>query len=298
MLEEMVWRIVPLEKRDGYFNTALDEAMLNLISGGESPATLVFTEWKPTVSVGRAQSVELDVDEEACRKHGAALVRRQSGGQAVYVDEGYIVMSLIGQRKFFPASLDGLRESISVTLANVLQEYGVPCRFFPPDNVVIGQQGLKTLGNSGQLIRGGKDGIVSVHASIRHDFLHFDEMLEMLKMNGYSLQSYRKEVRDVLSSVKMYSDVGKEELKGSLIRAFMKLFGTRGEEGKLSSLEEQYIQELASEKYRDPLWTKGDCPTKSVGVCYFFLNGKNIVPALENFLPYHEPSGLQEAMSA
>ena len=35
---------------------------------------------------------------------------------------------------------------------------------------------------------------------------------------------------------------------------------------------------------------------KSRGVCYFFLNGQNLVPSLQQFLPYNTPSLWQESV--
>ena len=68
---------------------ATNQAMIQSVSSGSSPA-LIFYEMTPSVSIGRSQHSALDVDVEACRRNNVALARRNSGGQAVYIDNNYI----------------------------------------------------------------------------------------------------------------------------------------------------------------------------------------------------------------
>jgi lipoate-protein ligase A len=52
------WRFIPLEVNDGYWNMALDEAILKSIIERESPHTIRLYKWKPsTISIGRNQSL-------------------------------------------------------------------------------------------------------------------------------------------------------------------------------------------------------------------------------------------------
>ena len=54
------WRCLPLETRNGYWNMALDEAILDAVIKKESPNTLRFFKWNPsTVSIGRNQSLSI-----------------------------------------------------------------------------------------------------------------------------------------------------------------------------------------------------------------------------------------------
>ena len=63
---------------------AIDEAVLDQISTGESSPTLRFYGWQPaTISIGYFQSLEEEVNTGACRNHGVDVVRRITGGGAV-----------------------------------------------------------------------------------------------------------------------------------------------------------------------------------------------------------------------
>jgi lipoate-protein ligase A len=81
------WRLLITEATDGATNMAIDEAIWRGRQAGTSPPTLRFFAWAPpTVSLGYGQPLSGDVDLVACRALGVGLVRRPTGGSAIYHD--------------------------------------------------------------------------------------------------------------------------------------------------------------------------------------------------------------------
>lgn len=81
------WRLLVTEPADGATNMAIDEALWRGRQAGTSPPTLRFFAWRPpTVSLGYGQPLAADVDLEACRRLGVGVVRRPTGGSAIYHD--------------------------------------------------------------------------------------------------------------------------------------------------------------------------------------------------------------------
>jgi lipoate-protein ligase A len=75
------------EPADGATNMAIDEALWRGRQAGTSPPTLRFFAWDPaTVSLGYGQPLDGAVDVAACRALGVGLVRRPTGGSAIYHD--------------------------------------------------------------------------------------------------------------------------------------------------------------------------------------------------------------------
>ncbi len=75
------------EPCDGATNMAIDEALWRGRRAGTSPPTLRFFAWAPpTVSLGYGQLLGGDVDLDACRALGVGIVRRPTGGSAIYHD--------------------------------------------------------------------------------------------------------------------------------------------------------------------------------------------------------------------
>ena len=81
------WRLLVTEPTDGATNMAIDEALWRGRRAGTSPPTLRFFAWAPpTVSLGYGQRLDDHVDVGACARLGVGLVRRPTGGSAIYHD--------------------------------------------------------------------------------------------------------------------------------------------------------------------------------------------------------------------
>jgi lipoyl(octanoyl) transferase len=81
------WRLLVTEATDGATNMAIDEAVWLGRRAGSSPPTIRFFAWAPpTVSLGYGQPLDEHVDVAACRRLGVGLVRRLTGGSAIYHD--------------------------------------------------------------------------------------------------------------------------------------------------------------------------------------------------------------------
>jgi len=81
------WRLLVTEPCDGATNMAIDEAVWRGRHAGTSPPTLRCFAWAPpTVSLGYGQSLDRHVSAAAARELGVGLVRRPTGGSAIYHD--------------------------------------------------------------------------------------------------------------------------------------------------------------------------------------------------------------------
>jgi lipoate-protein ligase A len=84
---DRTWRLLVTEPTDGATNMAIDEALWLGRRAGASPPTVRCFAWAPpTVSLGYGQPLDLHVDVAACRRLGVGLVRRPTGGSAIYHD--------------------------------------------------------------------------------------------------------------------------------------------------------------------------------------------------------------------
>ncbi len=96
-----MWRLVKHDAHDAFFNMAVDEAILQARIEGKTPNTLRLYRWRPSaVSIGRFQNTQSEVNLEACGIRGIDVVRRVSGGGAVYHDsENEVTYSVIVKRE-------------------------------------------------------------------------------------------------------------------------------------------------------------------------------------------------------
>ena len=96
---------------------ALDEALLEGVRRGVSPPTLRLYAFTPSaVTMGRFQRAAEVVDLELADKLGVPVVRRITGGGAVYHDEfGEVTYSVMAPVDLFPGSILDSYRTVSYT---------------------------------------------------------------------------------------------------------------------------------------------------------------------------------------
>lgn len=127
------WRLINSGFQTGAMNMALDEALVHSVANGDSLPVLRFYRWQPaTVTIGYAQSVATDLDQEACLQAGLDVVRRSTGGRAVLHDQEvtYSVIAPLNTDLFGQSVLDCYRV-ISEILQKTLVQLGLSAELVP-----------------------------------------------------------------------------------------------------------------------------------------------------------------------
>jgi lipoate-protein ligase A len=99
------------DHRDGLFNMALDELLAGEVESGRLEAFVRLYGWRPpAVSLGRNQRAD-EVDAAACRRDGVDVVRRPTGGRAVFHRDEltYSLAAGIGHIIFGGSAMDAYR---------------------------------------------------------------------------------------------------------------------------------------------------------------------------------------------
>src|SRR5512142_2995676 len=92
------FRVIDTGLREGRRQIAVDQAMIDARKAGEIPDTIRFLRFPPTALIGRHQALSREVQLEYCRAHGIGVVRRITGGGAIYFDEGQLGWELVFHR--------------------------------------------------------------------------------------------------------------------------------------------------------------------------------------------------------
>lgn len=124
--------------RDCAHHVATDRLWLSRHAQGRQPAILRFHRSRPAVSVGLHQAIDRELRLDYCRARAIEVVRRPSGGGALYLDEQQLGFSLVLRR---PAaqSLEALLRRACDGVAQGLAALGIASRFkFPNDLEVAG----------------------------------------------------------------------------------------------------------------------------------------------------------------
>ena len=112
---------------DPYFNMAFDQAVLE-----RGPAELVFYLWRnsPAVIIGRNQNAFAEVNLPYLEANGIALVRRITGGGAVYHDLGNLNYSIVGPTRCFA-------DEKPTVIADALRSMGIPAELGGRNDIFV-----------------------------------------------------------------------------------------------------------------------------------------------------------------
>jgi lipoate-protein ligase A len=253
------WRLIPLETHNGFRNMALDEAVLSQVIKGKSPNTIRFYKWKPsTVSIGRHQSFSAEVNMEALNQLSFDVVRRITGGGAVFHDSvREITYSIVCPIKFLKElnahSILEQFELIENGIVNGLINYGLEAEKGVIHCPAIFIDGKKFSGNA-QLR---KSNFILQHGTILLD-IDPELMYSVLKA-PYNVSKSRM-VKSVYAKC-----IGiKERLENYEEMSFIKSLRNGFEKTLKINLKEDYYtkeelnlaEKLVKEKYSNQKWLK------------------------------------------
>src|SRR5260221_11440477 len=120
------YRFIDTQVQDAAMNMAIDESVLAHHLQGEMPPTLRVFRWsQPSISLGRFQSVEREILSKVCQQQGVALVRRPTGGRAVYHRDEFTYSIVISKRYGVPPGVVAAYAHLARGLLTALANLGV-----------------------------------------------------------------------------------------------------------------------------------------------------------------------------
>lgn len=243
---------------DPYFNLALEEYLLREKNGE------YFVLWRdePCIVVGKNQNTLSEINEEYIKKHDIKVVRRQSGGGAVFHDLGNLNFTFIVED-------DGKKfndfETFVIPIIGVLNELGVKAEFSGRNDLLI--DGKKFSGNAQCKYK---------NRVMHHGTLLFSSDIVNLSdaLISKPIKFSDKAVKSVSSRITNISEHLKESF--SVIDFKNKIFEYIGREEKdkvITTLDNEEIEEiknLVKTKYETWQWNFGQSPK------YNFYNEKKL----------------------
>jgi lipoate-protein ligase A len=243
--KRLPWRLLPEVPLSPAMNVALDEVLTDA-----GHPTLRFWRWNsPAVIIGRCQSVTNEVDQAAAAGMGVSVVRRMTGGGAMFLQpHGAITYSL-----YLPESaVEGLsiRQSYEVCEAWVirgLRELGVDAHHVPINDIACGE------GKIGGAAQARRRRVVLHHTTIAYD-MDPGEMVRVLRIGREKLKD-----KAVASAAKRVSPLvrqtglPREAIVAHLFESFRSRFG--GLVGELTGEELAAAERLVQAKYGNAAWT-------------------------------------------
>ena len=178
------WNVIAPSVLPTHINVALDEVLTEEVGAGRRNPTLRFWDWEePSVVIGSFQSVRNEVHPEGVARHGISVVRRISGGGAMFMEAG----NCITYSLYLPQTLvDGISFADSYAFLDAwvmaaLEKLGISAFYVPLNDIAteqgkIGGAAQKRLANGGMLH----------HVTMSYD-IDADKMVEVLRIGKEKL---------------------------------------------------------------------------------------------------------------
>ena len=153
------WNIIAPSVLPTHVNVALDEVLTEEVGAGRRNPTLRFWDWEePSVVIGSFQSVRNELHPAGVARHGISVVRRISGGGAMFMEAG----NCITYSLYLPQTLvDGISFADSYSFLDAwvmaaLEKVGISAFYVPLNDIAtehgkIGGAAQKRLANGGML---------------------------------------------------------------------------------------------------------------------------------------------------
>lgn len=234
---------------DPYFNIALEEYCLMNIDIGED----YFILWQdePSVIIGKNQNTLEEINKEYVDKNNIKVVRRISGGGAVYHDLGNLNFTFITQIK------NGEKTDFSTyaePIVKALKDLGVDAKLMGRNDLIVMDK--KVSGNAQRLYRKR----LMQHGTLLFD-LNIEDMVRALdvsmdKIKSKGIKSIRSRVGNIREFLK--EDMTIEQFKEFLQRKLSDNY--RSEEIFLKPKDIKAIEESVKNKFATWEWIYGKSP--------------------------------------
>ncbi len=235
---------------DPFFNLALEETLFESLCPGH-PGMLLAWRNAPSIIVGRHQNTAGEIDQGFCARHGIRVVRRPTGGGAVYHDLGNINFSFLCWAE--KNRIGGFEEHMR-PMVRTLRELGVEAEYTSRNDITV--NGRKVAGTA-QMQKGQK--------MLHHGCLLVDVDFSMLggalradpeKFRSKGVDSHRARVANLREFLP--PGLSSAECMGLVTGAMLKQCA-----GETMTPDPDILREagrLADTKYRTWAWTWGNSP--------------------------------------
>lgn len=246
------------------FNLALEQYVFDKLNQFDD----IFLLWinEPSIIVGKNQNTIQEINLDYIRENNINVVRRLSGGGAVYHDYGNLNYTIISKSKEKSAFNF---EAFSQPVIEVLAKLGIKAEFTGRNDLTIG--GRKFCGNA-QYMKKGK--------VLHHGAMLFDTDLNVLskalkvskdKIESKGVKSVRSRVTNIKDHLK--EEISIEEFKQLLLEHMIET-NEDLQEYKLTDEDYLNIDKLMEDRYSTWEWNFGSSPKFNIEKSKRFKTGK------------------------
>lgn len=236
---------------DPHYNLALEEYALKYLNIDED--ILILWQNEPSVIIGRNQNTLEEINTKYIKENNVNVVRRLSGGGAVYHDLGNLNFTFITKND--KTNVNNYKK-FTKPVIDALDKLGVKAEFHGRNDIVV--DGKKISGNAQYFY---KDKMLH-HGTILFNST-LEDIVEVLKVNNDKIKSKGiKSIRSRVTNIYPYLEekVSVDEFKDILLKFILNTDDLSEKEYKLNDNELTEIKNLMEQRYKKWEWNFGESP--------------------------------------
>lgn len=250
---------------DPQINLALEEYVLN--NFGEKDTFLLFYINKPSIIIGRNQNTVEEINTDFVDKNNIKVVRRLSGGGAVYHDEGNLNFSFITKDDG-----DSFHNFAKFTkpVVEALNKIGVPAELVGRNDLLV--KGRKISGNAQFSTKGRmfSHGTLMLDSEIENVVKALNVKKEKIESKG--IKSIRSRVANI--SEFLNGKISMKQFKELLLRYIFNVEDVKDvPRYELTKEDWDKVYEISKNRYQKWEWNYGKSPAFNVKASHKFDSG-------------------------
>ncbi|MET4001609.1 MULTISPECIES: lipoate--protein ligase family protein [Arthrobacter] len=206
-------------------NVALDEVLTEEVGAGRRNPTLRFWDWdEPSVVIGSFQSVRNELEPAGVEKYGIKVVRRVSGGGAMFMEAG----NCITYSLYVPQTLvDGLNfedsyKFLDAWVLAALESMGIEAFYVPLNDIATGKG---KIGGAAQ--KRLSNGAMVHHVTMSYD-IDADKMVQVLRIGKEKLSDKgTRSAKKRVDPLRRQSGMSRQEILERMAATFSARYDAR-----------------------------------------------------------------------
>ena len=243
------WQLLRTPALDPVTHMALDAVLADEVAAGRRPPSIRIWEWtRSSVVIGRFQSLRNEVDADGAARHDVQVVRRVSGGGAMFVEPGNTITYSI----YAPGDLvKGMSFAESYAyldqwVLDALGSLGLEAWYQPLNDIATADG---KIGGAAQARRGGA---VLHHVTMAYD-IDADKMVEVLRIGKEKLSDKgTTSAKKRVDPLRRQTGMPRAEIIDQMLATFKAQHGLS--DGEITADEWSLVEAQISQKFATEAW--------------------------------------------
>lgn len=243
------WELIDTGPQSPQRHMALDQVLLDEVNAGIRPPTLRFWDWaSPAVVIGTFQSVRNEVDTTTAANLGVQIVRRITGGGAMFVEPGNSITYSVYAPKSLVAGMSFSEgyEAMDAFVLAALSDLGIKAWYEPLNDIA------SEIGKLAGAAQAHRENAILHHVTMSYN-IDVGKLVQVLRIGKEKLSDKgTKSAVKRVDALRRQTGLERDEIIASMTNTFKRRHGLKKVDFDASVWNK--VDKLVDEKFSTDEW--------------------------------------------